>query len=60
VQLCQDAPCTLEASGGINLSTINAVAKTGVDFISVGSLTKSIQAIQPDGLLQRKYFVSAG
>ena len=37
--------CELEASGGINLSTIARVAETGVDFISVGAITKSIQAI---------------
>ncbi|WED41849.1 carboxylating nicotinate-nucleotide diphosphorylase [Legionella cardiaca] len=37
--------CELEASGGIDLSTIRAVAETGVDYISVGSITKSIQAI---------------
>jgi len=34
----------LEASGGINLNTIRAVAETGVDRISVGSLTKDIKA----------------
>lgn len=37
--------CELEASGGIDLATIAAVAATGVDYISVGSITKSIQAI---------------
>lgn len=37
--------CELEASGGIDLSTIARVAQTGVDFISVGAITKSIQAI---------------
>ncbi|HEX6688886.1 MAG TPA: carboxylating nicotinate-nucleotide diphosphorylase [Solirubrobacterales bacterium] len=31
----------LEASGGVNLETIRAVAETGVDFISVGALTHS-------------------
>ena len=31
----------LEASGGINLSTGSDIAQTGVDFISVGSLTHS-------------------
>jgi nicotinate-nucleotide pyrophosphorylase (carboxylating) len=31
----------LEASGGINLKTVGAVAKTGVDMISVGALTHS-------------------
>jgi len=34
----------LEASGGINEKTIRAVAETGVDFISVGSLTHSVKA----------------
>lgn len=37
--------CQLEASGGINLSNIAAIAKTGVDYISVGAITKSIAAI---------------
>lgn len=45
VQLSKDVPCLLEASGGIDLSTVKLVAKTGVDFISVGSLTKSLHAI---------------
>ena len=36
---------TLEASGGVDLSTIKAWAATGVDFISVGALTKSVGAI---------------
>lgn len=35
----------LEASGGINESTLRAVAETGVDFIAIGSLTKDIKAI---------------
>jgi nicotinate-nucleotide pyrophosphorylase (carboxylating) len=34
----------LEASGGIDLESIRAVAETGVDFISSGSITKSVQA----------------
>ncbi len=37
--------CDLEASGGVDLSTIRTIAETGVDFISVGNMTKSIQAI---------------
>jgi nicotinate-nucleotide pyrophosphorylase (carboxylating) len=36
---------TLEASGGIDLYSIRAVAGTGVDFISVGDLTKNIRAV---------------
>jgi nicotinate-nucleotide pyrophosphorylase (carboxylating) len=35
----------LEASGGIHLDTIAAVAGTGVDYISVGALTHSAQAL---------------
>jgi len=35
----------LEASGNIDLTTIRAVAETGVNFISIGALTKHIQAI---------------
>ncbi|KCZ47844.1 MULTISPECIES: carboxylating nicotinate-nucleotide diphosphorylase [unclassified Hyphomonas] len=31
----------LEASGGVNLDTVAAIAETGVDFISVGALTHS-------------------
>jgi len=35
----------LEASGGIDLSNVRDIALTGVDRISIGSLTKNIQAI---------------
>ncbi|MEQ1517670.1 MAG: carboxylating nicotinate-nucleotide diphosphorylase, partial [Usitatibacteraceae bacterium] len=35
----------LEASGGVNLSTVRAIAETGVDRISIGSLTKDIEAL---------------
>ena len=35
----------LEASGGVNLDTVRAIAETGVHRISVGSLTKDIAAI---------------
>ena len=40
-----DGRIPLEASGGIDRSTIAAIAATGVDFISVGTLTKDIKAI---------------
>lgn len=33
----------VEASGGINLETVRAIAETGVDFISVGALTHSVK-----------------
>ncbi|HID48002.1 MAG TPA: nicotinate-nucleotide diphosphorylase, partial [Chromatiales bacterium] len=35
----------LEASGGITLDTIREVAKTGGDYISVGAITKHVQAV---------------
>ena len=38
-------PIPLEASGGITLENIRAYAETGVNFISVGALTHSVQAV---------------
>ena len=38
-------PAKLEASGGVSLERIAAIAVTGVDFISIGGLTKHVQAI---------------
>ena len=38
-------PLKLEASGGITLATIRDIAETGVDFISVGSITKHVRAV---------------
>ena len=35
----------LEASGGVNLTTVRAIAETGIDFISVGSITQSATAV---------------
>jgi nicotinate-nucleotide pyrophosphorylase (carboxylating) len=35
----------LEASGGVRLETVRAIAETGVDRISVGTLTKDVRAI---------------
>jgi nicotinate-nucleotide pyrophosphorylase (carboxylating) len=35
----------LEASGNIDLTNIRAIAETGVDFISIGALTKHIKAV---------------
>ena len=35
----------LEASGGINMQTVRQIAETGVDRISIGSLTKDISAV---------------
>ncbi len=38
-------PASLEASGGITLESVRRVAKTGVDYISVGAMTKNVRAI---------------
>jgi len=35
----------LEASGGITLATVRTIAETGVDRISIGSLTKDVKAV---------------
>jgi nicotinate-nucleotide pyrophosphorylase (carboxylating) len=35
----------LEASGGVNLDTIRAIAETGVDYVSVGRITQSAPAV---------------
>jgi nicotinate-nucleotide pyrophosphorylase (carboxylating) len=36
---------TLEASGGVAIATVRAIAETGVDYISVGAMTKSVDAV---------------
>jgi nicotinate-nucleotide pyrophosphorylase (carboxylating) len=38
-------PLLLEASGGVDLETVRTVAATGVDFVSVGALTKHLRVI---------------
>ena len=38
-------PAELEASGGLTLETVAGVAATGVDFISIGALTKNVTAV---------------
>lgn len=40
-----DGRCKTEASGGVTLDTVHAIAGTGVDAISVGALTHSARAI---------------
>jgi len=35
----------LEASGGINEATLRVVAETGVDYVSIGTLTKDVKAV---------------
>lgn len=36
---------SLEASGNVNIDTVTAIAKTGVDRISIGALTKDVKAV---------------
>ncbi len=40
-----DGRAKAEASGGVNLKTVRAIAATGVDFISVGAITHSARAV---------------
>ena len=35
----------LEVSGSVSLEAVRAIAETGVDYISVGALTKHVHAI---------------
>jgi nicotinate-nucleotide pyrophosphorylase (carboxylating) len=35
----------LEASGGVNESTLRSIAETGVDYISIGAMTKDVKAV---------------
>lgn len=39
-----DARVPLEVSGGIALEALPALAATGVDYISIGALTKNVRA----------------
>ncbi|HOY70446.1 MAG TPA: carboxylating nicotinate-nucleotide diphosphorylase [Methylotenera sp.] len=41
----QPKPAILEASGGITLANVREIALTGVDRISIGAITKNVQAI---------------
>lgn len=45
VDYCQGKNIQLEVSGNVNLATVRSYAETGVDRISIGSLTKNIHAI---------------
>ena len=37
--------CAIEVSGGVTLETVRELAETGVDYISIGALTKHVRAI---------------
>jgi len=52
VRMNQPRRSWLEASGGVAIDTIASMAATGVDYISVGALTKSVQSIDLSLLLE--------
>jgi nicotinate-nucleotide pyrophosphorylase (carboxylating) len=37
---------TVEASGRVTLETVRSVAETGVDYISIGGITKHVRAVE--------------
>ena len=41
----QGSPVKLEASGSVSLQHVRAIAETGVDFVSIGALTKHVRAV---------------
>jgi nicotinate-nucleotide pyrophosphorylase (carboxylating) len=41
----RERPLALEASGGIDSHTLRSVAETGVDYISIGAITKHVRAV---------------
>lgn len=45
MRIAASSTLKLEASGGVNLTTVEGIAETGVDFISVGALTHSVRSI---------------
>jgi nicotinate-nucleotide pyrophosphorylase (carboxylating) len=44
-EACGYAKAELEASGNITLDNVRAIAATGVDYISIGAITKNIEAV---------------
>jgi nicotinate-nucleotide pyrophosphorylase (carboxylating) len=57
INRAQGRPVKIEASGSVSLETVRAIATTGVDYISVGGLTKHVRAVD---LSMRLEFSSAG
>jgi nicotinate-nucleotide pyrophosphorylase (carboxylating) len=45
VVAAKDSPVKLEVSGNVTLADIRDYAETGVDFISIGALTKHVNAV---------------
>ena len=54
-----DGRAELEASGGVTLETVRAIAETGVDWISVGALTHSAPALDVSLMLARSRLVGS-
>lgn len=54
VTINQPKICDLEVSGGVDIHTIRTIAETGIDYISVGALTKSVRAIDLSLLVAEK------
>jgi nicotinate-nucleotide pyrophosphorylase (carboxylating) len=57
INRAQGRPVKIEASGSVSLETVRAIATTGVDYISVGSITKHVRAVD---LSMRLEFSSGG
>ena len=53
VNLNDPKVCPLEVSGGIRQSSLATIADMGIDYISVGALTKSVRAIDLSLLVTR-------
>ncbi|HWD95933.1 MAG TPA: carboxylating nicotinate-nucleotide diphosphorylase [Acidimicrobiales bacterium] len=45
VELASSSDALLEASGGITLDNVRAIAQTGVDYVAVGAITHSVRAL---------------
>jgi nicotinate-nucleotide pyrophosphorylase (carboxylating) len=45
VELASSSDALLEASGGITLDNVRAIAETGVDYVAVGAITHSVRAL---------------
>lgn len=54
VLMNQSKKIPLEVSGGVDCSTIAAIAATGIDYISVGAITKHLRAIDLSLLIKDK------
>jgi nicotinate-nucleotide pyrophosphorylase (carboxylating) len=52
----RERPALLEASGNVELERLNEIAATGVDFISVGAITKHVRAVD----LSMRFNISGG